>query len=273
MKQNFKVTIPLALFVTFVAILYQRGTGPTYPKKVYIQMEQQKVKVPFIRSHVTTGEAPIDIPLLATDMRARVYFKRFPTNDSWTTKDFVVKGSQLSTTLPAQPPAGKLQYYIDIFKGDQKIQTIASENHPILIRYKGEVPTAILAPHIFFMFFSMLLSALAGFEALFKTQSYLKIGAIATGCLVIGGMILGPLVQKNAFGVYWAGFPFDWDLTDNKLLISVIFWALALAMNLRVRRPQFVVLASAVLIAMYSIPHSTMGSQYNYEAGKVETDK
>jgi len=273
LKNNFKITIPLALFITLIAIVYQRATGPTYPKKAYIKIEDQKVKVPFLRSHVTTNDAPIEIPLLATNMTAKVHFKRFPTNDKWSTQNFIVKGSQLSTMLPKQPPAGKLQYYIDIFRGDELVQTIANHDKPILMRFKGAVPATILAPHIFFMFFSMLLSALAGLEALFKTKSFFKVGAIAATCLAIGGLILGPLVQKSAFGVYWAGAPYGWDLTDNKLLIGVIFWALAIITNIKVRRPKFVVLASIVLIAVYSIPHSMMGSQFNYKTNQVETDR
>ena len=85
-------------------------------------------------------------------------------------------------------------------------------------------------------------------------------------------MILGPLVQKYAFGVYWAGFPFDWDLTDNKLLIAVIAWSIALILNIKKRNRFVTIIAAIVLIGVYSIPHSMQGSQYNYDQGKVETD-
>ena len=40
-------------------------------------------------------------------------------------------------------------------------------------------------------------------------------------------MILGPIVQYYAFGDLWTGIPFGWDLTDNKTLIALIFWILA----------------------------------------------
>jgi hypothetical protein len=45
-------------------------------------------------------------------------------------------------------------------------------------------------------------------------------------------MILGPVVQYYAFGEFWTGVPFGWDLTDNKTLVAVIFWALAVANEL-----------------------------------------
>jgi hypothetical protein len=90
-------------------------------------------------------------------------------------------------------------------------------------------------------------------------------------CLFIGGMILGPVVQKFAFGEYWTGVPFGFDLTDNKTLIGVLFWGLALAGNFKKPRYYLVILAALVLLAVYSIPHSAMGSELNYETGKVVT--
>ena len=117
----------------------------------------------------------------------------------------------------------------------------------------------------------MLLSVLALFEAAFKTTSFAKISYLTTGCLFVGGMILGPIVQKFAFGVYWAGFPFDWDLTDNKLLISFLFWFGAAMINLKKPNRVASMIAAVVLLCMYAIPHSTMGSQYDYKKGSVET--
>ena len=85
-------------------------------------------------------------------------------------------------------------------------------------------------------------------------------------------MILGPIVQKYAFGVYWAGFPFDYDLTDNKLLIGVLGWIFAVAATWNTERKWPTVIAAIILFAVYSIPHSMQGSEFDYEKGKVITD-
>jgi hypothetical protein len=82
-------------------------------------------------------------------------------------------------------------------------------------------------------------------------------------------MILGPLVQKYAFGELWTGIPFGWDLTDNKTLIAFAFWVLAVWMNRKKARPGYTVLAAIVLLLIYSIPHSMFGSQLNYDTGTV----
>lgn len=273
MKNNFKVTIPLAILLTMMSIIYQRTTGPTYPKKFTITLDEQnqfKVKLP--RSHGGETNAPIEIAKSSNSMAGTITYKRYPTNDPWKTENLIDQNGVLKFELPHQPPAGKITYFIKLAdKG--KSQELGSEAEPIFIRFKGDVPTYILAPHVFFMFLSMLFSALALFEALFFTDSFVKIARVTLGCLSFGGLFLGPLVQHYAFGVYWAGFPYDYDLTDNKLLIGVIAWVIGVGFTLTKKRKWPVVLAAVVLILVYSIPHSMRGSEYNYEKGQVTIKK
>jgi len=84
-----------------------------------------------------------------------------------------------------------------------------------------------------------------------------------------GGIILGPIVQYFAFGDLWTGIPFGWDLTDNKTLIALIFWILAVVMNRKKDRPFYIALAAIVLLLVFSIPHSLFGSELNYSSGHV----
>ena len=55
----------------------------------------------------------------------------------------------------------------------------------------------------------------------------------------LGGMLLGPFVQKYAFGEFWTGWPNGHDLTDNKTLIMWLVWAAALyvVMKYKTRLP------------------------------------
>lgn len=268
-KHNFKVSIPLGILVMLTAIIYQRTTGPTYPKRVTITHNDQSYKAKLLRSHGGETDAPIELPLIE-GARAQITYKRYPTNDEWTTKEFVAKEDKLIATLPHQPPAGKHVYFVEVDLGKEK-KTIGSKTDPIYIRFKGDVPTYILGPHIVMMFLAMMLSSFALFEALQRTESYFKFTQWTLGALVIGGLILGPLVQKYAFGVYWAGFPYDNDLTDNKLLVGVVAWLVAYLVNLKRRTWQVTACAALVLLVVYSIPHSMQGSQYDYDKGQVIT--
>ena len=48
---------------------------------------------------------------------------------------------------------------------------------------------------------------------------------VAVVRIAIGGLVLGPIVQKYAFGAFWTGWPFGADLTDNKTLAMWLAWA------------------------------------------------
>ena len=89
--------------------------------------------------------------------------------------------------------------------------------------------------------------------------------------LILGGMIFGPIVQKYAFDAYWTGVPFGWDLTDNKTLIAVLAWIIAVAGNLKKERRILYIIAGIITFAVFIIPHSLMGSEFNYQKGEVTT--
>lgn len=88
--------------------------------------------------------------------------------------------------------------------------------------------------------------------------------------ITVGGMVLGPFVQKHAFGEYWTGFPSGYDLTDDKTLVMWLAWLVACAvLGLKERRigaqeRLAALLAAAVMIAVYLIPHSLRGSELDY---------
>jgi hypothetical protein len=119
------------------------------------------------------------------------------------------------------------------------------------------------------MFLAMLFSTAAGLLAVAKVPSFKKYGIWTLILLTAGGMILGPIVQKYAFGQLWTGIPFGWDLTDNKTLIAFAFWILAVIMNRKKERPVYTILAAVVLLLVYSIPHSMFGSELDYSTGQV----
>jgi hypothetical protein len=275
----------LAVAITITAAIYQRSTGPTYPKKAKVTVNNQTYDIKLVRS-LSLDERPV-VRLAIYDENASVtiYYKRLNTADPYTAaeskynvipiKSFIMnkifgidemKG--FFATVPQQPPAGKLQYYVEI-TDDNGTQTLFREN-PVLIRFKGAVPGWVLTPHILLMFFAMLLSTLAAIMAIGGMESQKKYGVLTLIFLFIGGMILGPLVQYYAFGELWTGVPLGWDLTDNKTLVSVIFWILAVAMNYNKPRPVYTVIAAVVLLLIYSIPHSMFGSELDFASGEIK---
>jgi MFS family permease len=116
------------------------------------------------------------------------------------------------------------------------------------------------------MFAAMVLSLRTGLAGLRKEEGLKAYAWITFLTLFTGGMILGPVVQYYAFGAFWTGFPTGHDLTDNKTLIAIVFWIAALIAVHRSEKGRFfVIAASIVLIAVYLIPHSLLGSELDYE--------
>ncbi len=257
----------LAVLITFAAIIYQRRTGPTYDKKVKVTIDNQEYRFKLIRSHGGTTDCKIELMVPDKDVAGILSYKKYPTKDDWTNVEMQRVNDNLSALLPNLPPAGKYEYKVMLKKGDQSFDLTNGES--VLIRFKGHVPGGVLIPHIILMFFAMFLGNVAGIMAIFKHKKYKFYGSLVVIFLFLGGMILGPIVQKFAFGEYWAGVPFAWDLTDNKTLIAFLFWVLAFFMNRTKERPVYTILATIVMLIVYSIPHSMFGSQLDPETGKV----
>jgi hypothetical protein len=76
-------------------------------------------------------------------------------------------------------------------------------------------------------------------------------------------------VQWYAFRVWWSGFPLGGDWTDNKVVFELVAWLIAAGFNWGKRRNRWLVMgAGLVTLAVYFIPHSIFGSEYNYGEGQ-----
>jgi hypothetical protein len=257
----------VAFLVTATAAVYQRMTGPTYPKKVELKNGEAVYKLKLIRSHEGKTECPVQFIIPDTAINAEVSYRRYPVNEAWTTKKLERLGDTLVTSLPSQPAAGKIEYKIAFYSNGILINQ-PGEFHTI-VRFKDAVPLWVLIPHIFLIFLAMLLSNITGYLAVVKapaTKIYLWLTFII---MLVGGMLFGPILQYYAFGDLWTGIPFGWDLTDNKTLIAFAAWVLALIMNRKKPRYGWIIAAAIITIVIFSIPHSMFGSEFNYATGEV----
>jgi hypothetical protein len=225
-------------------------------------VEGTKIKYRLPRSAETVRDAEVAVPAPAS-LEGYLDYKRYKTEDSWTRVPLVRKDGDLVGYLPKQPAAGKLAYKVSLTAG--YLATAITGEDAVIIRFKDPVPAWVLIPHVLVIFAAMLFSTAAGLAALDKKRNPRRFVLWAVGLLFVGGFVLGPLMQKYAFGVLWSGFPFGMDLTDNKTLISLLFWVAALVAGRKGKpaRP-FVLAASLVTLLIYLIPHSLLGSQLDY---------
>ena len=258
-----------AVILTLSLVIYQRATGPTYPLKGEVEIAGEVVKYKLLRTFEVEKNAPVDIVVKNKDVTGVFTYKRYKSHDEWQSVEMKRVGDKLKAEVPHQPSAGKVEYKVELIHNGKTVQL--SEKNAVL-RYKGAVPRPILIPHIFFMFFAMLFGLRAGLEALFKGDDNKYYTGVVLLTLTLGGLILGPIVQKYAFDAYWTGWPFGTDLTDNKTAFIFIFWLIAF---LKVRKnymhKTMVIIATIFMIGVYIIPHSAFGSEIDHT--KAESQK
>ncbi len=250
----------LSVILTLIFVIYQRKTGPTYPIKGETQIAESVITYKLYRSQDIGIDVPINIHAANPKITGYFIHKKFRSNDKWSEKINLIRdGNNLTGKIPAlNELAGKREYQVFI-NGKPLTQT------PVIIRFKGSVPAYVLIPHILLMFTAMLVSTRTGFEAIFRNIQTYKLTLITVVSLFFGGIVLGPIVQKFAFDAYWTGWPWGHDLTDNKTLIAMIMWAIALwKVRKDPKNKVWVIAAFFVLTLVYLVPHSVMGSEFDY---------
>jgi len=282
----------LATALMLAAGSYQERTGPTYPVDGTLDVAGVPKAYSLPRTQTTGKELRIAVPNPGQGSSASVVWRRFPTDDPFTTTQLRPetndKGeAELAAGLPSQPPAGKVEYRVEI-QTPGGVVHIPSEDAAaagegmIVARYKDAVPLPLLISHIACMFFALLLGIRVALAALVQPSGIGRLPWISLGLMTVGGLVLGPFVQKYAFGAFWTGFPWGYDLTDNKTLIMWLAWAVACVVLWRSRRGRTgtpadgpipgpsgiarvtLLVAALVMVGVYLIPHSFKGSQLDY---------
>ena len=263
----------LSVVLALSSMIYQRSTGPTYKYKGQLEHAGKNYDYGLLRSQETTEGAQITLPNIEdAEYSATLKYKRYQTKDAITELEFKMNNDkEFVAQLPVQPAAGKIEYSIsgNIDGVEFNIPEKGEDN--IVLRYKDPVSAYILIPHVSMMVLGIFFGILAGLSAIFDYGTMRRWTVVAFVAMSVGGMVLGPLVQKSAFGEYWTGFPFGGDFTDNKTLIMWLAWALAfviIGFKLKIKESigrVTVLSAAVVMIVVYMIPHSLGGSTLDYE--------
>ncbi len=265
-KRWFKILLCFVAFfgMAFLAV-YQRVTGPTHPLRVHETLASRTVSGKLVRSHPGAGGAIIELETPDDSISGQVVWRRYPTEAAWQSLPMHWEDGTLSAELPHQPPAGKLEYSVQLQSGRE--QLVVPEGPAVIIRYRGDVPPLVLIPHIICMFLALTVVLRSGLGLLLREERIERLIKWVLIFLLPGGLVLGPMVQKYAFGAYWTGWPFGDDWTDNKTAAAFLAWIVAWLVARywpRFLRPAMAV-AFVVMIAVYLIPHSANGSEIDWD--------
>lgn len=255
----------LAFLFTVVFVIYQRMSGPTYPMRGSVTIHNKEVKYKMIRSADNDADAKVSVKIADTSVKGEITYKRFKSHDTLTTAALTRSGDELYFMLPKQPAAGKMEYKLRLFTADESVNITAKDGDPVVMRFKGPVPKFILFPHILVIFLAFLFSTRTVIESLRKGSKTYRLAFYTVIFLILGGLVLGPIMQKYAFGAFWTGWPFGHDLTDNKTFVAVVLWVIAL---IKLRKDPtnkvWPLIAGIGTLVVFLIPHSVLGSEIDH---------
>jgi hypothetical protein len=254
-----------ALVLTLTAAAWQRRTGPSYPVRTEVALRDTAFRMTLPRTSPTTAAPRVTLPAAPGLAEATLRWRRYPTDDAFAAVPMRPVADRLVAALPIQPRAGKVEYYLELTTVAERLRI---PDETVILRFRGPVPAPVLVAHIAVIFLAMLIGVRAAFAAACDTGEQRALTLLTLAGLTLGGLVLGPITQRYAFGAYWTGVPFGWDLTDNKTLVMWIGWlAAGIAAFRRHRTTRGAVLAAAVLmLTVYLIPHSMHGSQLDYDS-------
>ena len=247
----------LALLITLGSAVYQRMTGPTYPLRGKASLGGESIRYKLPRTWAGEGGAPVGVPV-SEAVEGRIAYRHHNSSEALTALPMAHRGGDVVNDLPHQPPAGKLDYTVVLSKGGESV-TLG----PATIRFRGDVPPYVLIPHILAMFGAMLWATRAGLERFAVEPNYRSLIVWTILLLTVGGLMLGPAVQKYSFGAWWTGWPFGADLTDNKTAVAWLAWVFAWVAQRRGSKSvgAWCIGAALVTLIVFAIPHSMFGSE------------
>jgi hypothetical protein len=248
--------------ITLSAAAWQWWTGPSRPKQGEAVISGETVPYRFLRSGIS-GE-PLRVAITAPEeFTGTLRWRRHPGEEPFGGITMLRDGEELFGLLPHQPPAGRLEYSL-VLAGPSGLTRIPAEG-PVVMRFRGRVPPTLLIPHIGILFLSMLIGVRAGLGALWVRPETFLLSRVTLAGITVGGMILGPIVQKFAFDAFWRGWPLGGDPTNDKTLVLWLAWvvavlAVAATRDKTDRFARTLVVAAAVVTTFVSlVPQSLRG--------------
>jgi len=137
--------------------------------------------------------------------------------------------------LPEFEKGTKIKYWITASNSEgAKVRVPGDPGKFGVLKYKGKASNLVVGAHIAFMFgafFFMAMSFLAAIEILRGREDKKNAVRAARWVLAssfIGGWPLGFVLNYQTFGPVWEGFPFGYDITDNKTQVIFILWLVSM---------------------------------------------
>ncbi len=190
---------------------------------------------------------------------------------------FEIRPGVYEGCLPPMEKGTKFTYWIAVRNVEQTTARVPADDAKFgVLKYKGEASPVVIVAHVVFMFaafFFMVMSALSAVDILRGRADKKRAVRAARWVLAtsfIGGWPLGFVLNYQTFGPLWEGFPFGYDITDNKTQVIFVLWLVSMLLAWgsftgtgegkdRLGRRAFAIAIVAcflVSLALFILPHS-----------------
>jgi hypothetical protein len=137
--------------------------------------------------------------------------------------------------IPTQSRGTLIEYYIEARAGSDIVVRVPRQDKKpgFSFYYKGVPNRALLVGHAALMFTSLFLFLLSGYLALRAIKNRRvamhvpRLSFLGSVVFFISSFPLGMPLAYQRYGTPWTGFPVGSDLTDNKSLAIILYWAAA----------------------------------------------
>ena len=233
---------PLIIFLLIVSVSAYVGTFIMLRTPVEVA-QKAGLSVIHLPRNDRSENAPVIISvtvnhdsLPSAKPRVTLYFKQDREGRVYQRRDMVrLAGTDsYQQWLPGQSKGKKTFYIVEAESAGGIKLTLPeggdNEEAPFFIRWVGKTARWLLYSHILFMVGAFLVIMHAFYYALAHLftgnfhRSLYPLVLWGTGLFFIAGIPLGLAVAYQAFGVAWGGIPYGTDITDNKTLITLLYW-------------------------------------------------
>jgi hypothetical protein len=270
--------IIVAALITIVVLSAARRLTFGRPTDIGIDREGLGVRHRTVTEHIGPGRPVVEVHVTPTEGVSVSAVYRVQRHGE--PREISLERSEnglFRASLPELGKGSRLRYAIIVSApGGVSIRIPERPDRYVLLKYKGKVSTAVLTAHIacmFGSFFFMILSLFAAIRILRGLEGKAATVRAARWALTlsfVGGWPLGFVLNREAFGTIWEGYPFGYDVTDNKTQIMFVFWLVSLLLvrgsffgrgeaadTLGARGFARVIIASFIVsLALFILPHS-----------------
>jgi len=238
MNGNWKPAIRIILgFILTIAILgISKNLSTRRPHDLAVERAGFRVEHRTVTEQVGPGRP--DLSLTVKGDRALEPVIRYKVGKEEALRTVVMTGEGDGTWRAVLPELGKgtkIYYSLELLRGGETVARIPEKSESFLfIKYKGKVSAVVLTLHILFMFASFYFMVQSLWSALgilagraWKAEAVRHARWVLISSF-IGCWPLGFILNYQAFGPVWEGFPFGYDVTDNKTQIMFVFWLVSL---------------------------------------------